>query len=67
MPVSWVPVGEVAVDADYPYVLGAGGGSDGYEEVALPGDELGFWNYLFRSSKHHSVGLYHYDSSSRYR
>jgi hypothetical protein len=43
-----VPVGEVAVDADYADVLGAGCGSDGYEEVALPGDELGFWNYFFR-------------------
>ena len=42
-----VPVGEVAVDADCAYIPGAGGGADGYEEVALLGVELGFWNYFF--------------------
>ena len=43
-----VPVGEVAVDADYADVLGAGCGADGYGEGGLLGAVLGFWNYFFR-------------------
>ena len=51
-----IPVGEVAVDSDYPYVLGAGGSPDGEEEGGgeKESDEEALEVYGFHTS---TIGL----------